>query len=77
MATVAQSVSMNAHGGLQRLTEGNKTQAIYTLIRDQKYAEAVKILTTEIQTHPKSRAGLSLLGYCYYYMQDFASAAQM
>jgi len=26
MATVAASVSMNAHGGVQRIGEGNKTQ---------------------------------------------------
>jgi tetratricopeptide repeat protein 30 len=36
-----------------------------------------RILQQEYQQHPKSRAALSLLGYCYYYMQEFALAAQM
>lgn len=39
MATIAQSISMNAHGGQARVGEGNKTQAIYTLISEQKYQE--------------------------------------
>jgi hypothetical protein len=30
---------VNAHGGQARLGEGNKTQAIYTLISEQKYQE--------------------------------------
>lgn len=75
MATVAQSVSLNAHGGVARIQEGNKTAAVYTLIKDGKYGDAVRILSIELQNHPKSRAALSLLGYCYYYMQDFPSAA--
>ena len=33
---------MNAHGGQARLGEGNKTQAIYTLISEQKYQEGQK-----------------------------------
>jgi hypothetical protein len=39
------------------------------MIRDGKYTEVVKVLNTELQSHPKSRAALSLLGYCYYYQQ--------
>lgn len=74
MATIAQSISMNAHGGQARLGEGNKTQAIYTLISEQKYQESIKILTQELTTHPKSRAALSLLGHCYYYVQDFPNS---
>lgn len=75
MATVAKSVALSAHGGAQRLGEGNKTQAIYSLIRDHKYHEAVRILSEEVASHPRSRAALSLLGYCYYSMQDFEQAA--
>ncbi len=72
----AKSVAVNAHGGgAGRLAEGNKTTIVYSLIRDHKYAEAVKILSGELATSPKSRAALSLLGYCYYNMQDFQSAS--
>jgi len=76
MTTVPQSV--NAHGGMSvRVTGGNKTQTVYSLIRDGKYKAAVQILEQELNSHPNNRAGLSLLGYCYYYMQDFANAAQV
>lgn len=74
-STANQSVSMNAHGGANRVMDGNKTAMVYTMLRDGKYADAARFLTTEAQNHPKSRAGLSLLGYCYYYMQDFQNAA--
>jgi thioredoxin-like negative regulator of GroEL len=75
MATVAQSVSMNAHGGQARILDGNKTASVYTMLRDGKYQEAARFLLQETQSHPKSRAALALLGYCYYYMQDFQNAA--
>lgn len=68
---------MNAHGGQARLGEGNKTQAIYTLISEQKYQECIKILSSELTAHPKSRAALSLLGHCYYYIQDFPNSVQV
>uniref|UniRef100_A0A674MCC4 Tetratricopeptide repeat protein 30 n=1 Tax=Takifugu rubripes TaxID=31033 RepID=A0A674MCC4_TAKRU len=29
-----------------------------------------------LQKHPKSRAALSLLGYCYYHIQDFGASAE-
>ena len=76
MTTVAASVGMNAHGGMMNVRDGNKTQVVYTLLRDGKCQEAVTFLNTELQNHPKSRAALSLLAYAYYYLQDFASAAQ-
>uniref|UniRef100_A0A7S3YCX0 Tetratricopeptide repeat protein 30 n=3 Tax=Lotharella globosa TaxID=91324 RepID=A0A7S3YCX0_9EUKA len=76
MTTVPQSV--NAHGGTSvRANGGNGTQAIYSLIRDGKYQVAVDILDQELQNHPNSRAALSLMGYCYYYLQDFGNAAQI
>ncbi len=76
MATIAKSVAQNAHGGVQKVGDGNKTQIVYTMIRDGQYTEAIKTLNQELANHPKSRAALSLLGYCYYYMQDFGNAAQ-
>lgn len=65
--------------GFQRsnIQEGTYTSTVYGLIKDQKYAECVQILTLELQNFPRSRAALSLLGYCYYYLQDFRNAAQM
>lgn len=62
------------HGSIP---EGDYTSTIYGMIKEQKYEEAIEILTLEMQTFPRSRAALSLLGYCYYMMQDFHSAVQM
>ena len=36
----------------------------------------IGILTNELQFSPRSRAALSLLGYCYFYIQDYAKAAE-
>jgi len=52
------------------------TSTVYGLIRKQDYGEAARVLVIQLQQFPRSRAGLSLLGYCYYQMQDFRSAAQ-
>jgi tetratricopeptide repeat protein 30 len=60
----------------QNIPEGAYTSTIYGLIRDHNYSDAVKLLTMEMQNFPRSRAALSLLGYCYYHMQDFANSAQ-
>lgn len=75
MSTVASSIAINSHGGSRALKEGNKTSAVYSLLRDCKFADAVKILQAEVQNHPKNRAALSLLGYAHYFRQDFAAAA--
>ena len=69
---------MEFFGGLQRsVPEGQYTSTIYNLIADGKHTEVVQILSHELQNFPRSRAALSLLGYCYYQLQDFLSAAQM
>eukprot|EP00946_MAST-07B_sp_MAST-7B-sp1_P000215 g215.t1 len=57
--------------------EGKYTETIYTMIKDQKYADAIKILDIELQSFPRSRAALSLLGHCYYMLQDYANAVAM
>lgn len=57
--------------------DGQYTQTIYQLIRDQKYTEVINILNNELQFSPRNRAALSLLAYCYFYIQDYASAADM
>lgn len=45
------------------------------MIKEQKYADVIQMLNIELQHHPKSRAALSLMGFCHYKIQDFASAA--
>ena len=63
-----------SHNGVP---EGKFTETIYTMIKEQKYPEAIKILDIELQSFPRSRAALSLLGHCYYMLQDYANAVAM
>lgn len=58
------------------IKDGEYTATIYTLIKDSQYVEAIHILNGQLQKHTKSRAALSLLGFCYYHIQDFGSAAE-
>jgi tetratricopeptide repeat protein 30 len=55
--------------------DGQYTQTIYSLIRDQKYMDVIDILSAELQFQPRNRAALSLLGYCYFQVQDYVNAA--
>jgi tetratricopeptide repeat protein 30 len=57
--------------------DGQYTQTIYSLIRDQKYKEVITILNNELSFSPRNRAALSLLGYCYFYIQDYANASDI
>uniref|UniRef100_A0A3P9A0P2 Tetratricopeptide repeat protein 30 n=1 Tax=Esox lucius TaxID=8010 RepID=A0A3P9A0P2_ESOLU len=52
------------------------TNCSLLLIKDGRYGEAIHVLSNEQQKQTKSRAALSLLGYCYYHMQDFSSATE-
>ncbi|XP_040919319.1 tetratricopeptide repeat protein 30A [Toxotes jaculatrix] len=58
------------------IKDGEYTATIYKLIKDSLYVEAIHILNGQLQKHTKSRAALSLLGYCYYHIQDFSNAAE-
>uniref|UniRef100_A0A3Q1C3S2 Tetratricopeptide repeat protein 30 n=1 Tax=Amphiprion ocellaris TaxID=80972 RepID=A0A3Q1C3S2_AMPOC len=58
------------------IKDGEYTATIYKLIKDSQYVEAIHILNGQLQKHTKSRAALSLLGFCYYHIQDFTSAAE-
>ncbi|XP_002735665.1 intraflagellar transport protein 70A-like [Saccoglossus kowalevskii] len=58
------------------ISDGEYSSTVYTMIKEGKYTDAIQILSSEIQNHPRSRAALSLLGYCYFYMQDFVNAAE-
>ncbi|KAM9746247.1 intraflagellar transport protein 70A isoform 2-T2 [Menidia menidia] len=57
------------------IKDGDYTSTIYGQIKDGQYVEAIHVLSGQLQKHPKSRAALSLLGYCYYHVQDFPSAS--
>jgi tetratricopeptide repeat protein 30 len=59
------------------LQEGQYTSYIYTLIKDQNYNEAISILNNQLESNPRSRAALSLLGYCNYITGNYGVAAEM
>lgn len=61
----------------QSLPQGQYTATIYGAIRDQRYLDAIDLLQVEQQNFPRSRAALSLLGYCYYRIGDFQNAVQV
>eukprot|EP00906_Rhabdomonas_costata_P030121 RCo042517 len=56
---------------------GTYTQTIYSFIREGHFNEVVRILCHELENFPRSRAALSLLGYSYYMMGDFANSVIM
>ncbi|PAA57823.1 hypothetical protein BOX15_Mlig000704g1, partial [Macrostomum lignano] len=57
------------------IKEGHFTSTIYAYIKEHRYKEAVNAVNQQLTTYPDSRAALSLLGYCFYQMQDFVSAS--
>jgi tetratricopeptide repeat protein 30 len=57
--------------------EGQYTSYIYSLIKDQNYSEAIKILNIQLETNPRNRAALSLLGYCNYLIGNYGISAEM
>ncbi|XP_066498446.1 intraflagellar transport protein 70A isoform X1 [Hoplias malabaricus] len=61
---------------LTPIKDGEYTATIYKMIKDGRYGDAIHVLSNELQKQMKSRAALSLLGYCYYHMQDFTNAAE-
>lgn len=64
-------------GGVPRVSDGQFTSTLYGWIKDGKFFDVIKVLERELQAFPKSRAALSLLGYCYYQANQFPQAAQM
>mmetsp|Transcript_28198 Transcript_28198/g.47253 ORF Transcript_28198/g.47253 Transcript_28198/m.47253 type:complete len:668 (-) Transcript_28198:51-2054(-) len=68
---------MSSGGNQGKVSDGHYTSTIYTMIKDGKFVEVIKILERELQSFPRSRAALSLLGYCYYYVSQFAMSANM
>ena len=53
------------------------TNVIYGAIKEAKYSEAIELLSAELANFPRSRAALSLLGYCYYQVADFNAASEI
>ena len=58
------------------IPDGQKTKAIYTMINEQRYDDAIKVLIYELQFCPKGKVS-SMLGYCYYMKGNFAQAARV
>lgn len=56
------------------INDGEFTKTIYSTIKEGRYSDAIKILHG-IPESSSSRAGLSLLAYCYFHTQDFGNAA--
>lgn len=61
--------------GVRKVPEGQFTQTIYKLIKEQRFEEVVNVLSDQLLQTPNSRAAMSLLAFSYYQMQDFQSAA--
>lgn len=58
------------------IPEGQITATIYTLIKENKYLDAIGLLQDFQQGFPNARAALSLLAYCQYQVGEFAKAAE-
>lgn len=60
-----------------QVQEGNFTATVYAHIRDHQYGEAIEILNAQVEGNfPRSRAAISLLGYCHYQMGTYTEAAR-
>ncbi|KAA3675285.1 uncharacterized protein DEA37_0003955, partial [Paragonimus westermani] len=58
-----------------QIKEGEFTITIYGAVKDQKYSDAVAVINQQLLSHPGNRAALSLLGYCFYQLQEFVNAS--
>jgi tetratricopeptide repeat protein 30 len=63
-----------APSSLKQIPEGKITATIYSFIRDSRFNEVIKILLNE-NSCSRTRPTLSLLGYCYYQVQEYYNAA--
>ncbi|XP_015914325.1 intraflagellar transport protein 70A [Parasteatoda tepidariorum] len=60
---------------MTHINDGEYTKVIYGMIKEGLFKEAIAVLNQQFQANPNSRAALSLLGYCYYFTQDFVNAS--
>uniref|UniRef100_A0A7E4VA12 Tetratricopeptide repeat protein 30 n=1 Tax=Panagrellus redivivus TaxID=6233 RepID=A0A7E4VA12_PANRE len=58
------------------IKDGEFTTTIYGFIKENRYADCIRVLQYELQRTPNSRAALSLLAYCHYSTQDYPMAAE-
>lgn len=58
---------------LMQIQDGKITSTIYSFIRDGRFQDVIKILSSEVTCY-QSRPALSLLGYCYYQVQEYHTA---
>lgn len=58
-----------------RIKDGEYTKTVYGMIKEQKYSDAIQVLTQIYESSPTSRAALSLLAYCNYFLQNYGEAA--
>jgi tetratricopeptide repeat protein 30 len=80
MMTAVPGTAMPMGGGdygSGQIPDGMYTETIYGWIQEGNYADVVSRLSYELQSFPRSRAALSLLGYCYYMQQDYPNAVRM
>jgi hypothetical protein len=59
---------------LSQIPSGKYTTIVYSLIRDEKYQAVIDLFMSDLQTNTENRASNSLLGYCYYKLEDYANA---
>ena len=60
---------------LYQIPDGKFTFTIYSLIKQHRFDDVVKVLEHELQTRTPSRSALALLAYAYYQLQDFENAS--
>ena len=68
---------MSSFGTLANIPEGKYTSTIYSLIQESRFLDVIRLLKSDVSNSKNSRASLSLLGYSYYQVQDFASASDV
>lgn len=55
--------------------DGDYTKAIYTMMKEGRYFDAIPILTDQLKMNEQSRACLSLLAFCHFNTQAFLESA--
>ncbi|GAB6033191.1 Tetratricopeptide repeat protein 30A [Chamberlinius hualienensis] len=58
------------------IKDGEFTKTVYTMIKEQKYNQAIVALSNISISIANTRSALSLLAYCHYNLQNYSEAAQ-
>ncbi|KAJ1513294.1 Tetratricopeptide repeat protein 30A [Coelomomyces lativittatus] len=59
---------------ISQIPLGHYTSLMYGLLREHRYEEMVPLLNEQLMHHPNARPALSLLGLCYFQLQDWGNA---